>query len=83
MQSNTKVTFSNLGSIDSTTEYKAKDHFIDQTASISLLDILGVPNWVPNKSSLFGPNSLAKMKDITEKNLKPFCDDGPTEFHIL
>jgi len=44
MQSNTKVTFSNLGSIDSTTEYKAKDHFIDQTASISLLDILGVPN---------------------------------------
>lgn len=58
------VTFSGAGALDSAEVHYAIDRYIDQTARISLFDIIGVPTWVPRWSRIFQPNALKRMKDI-------------------
>jgi cytochrome P450 len=77
------VTFSGSGSMDSGPVHKAIDNYIDQTARVSLFDILGVPTWVPRFSRLFGPNSLTKMKDIADESISRRRKSGPKDIPDL
>ncbi|MDB4558837.1 cytochrome P450 [Amylibacter sp.] len=77
------VTFSGSGTMDSGAVHKAIDNYIDQTARVSLFDILGVPTWVPRFSRLFGPNSLTKMKDIADESIARRRESGPKEIPDL
>lgn len=77
------VTFSGSGSMDSGAVHKAIDNYIDQTARVSLFDVLGVPTWVPRPNRLFGPNSLTKMKDIADESITRRRESGPKEIPDL
>lgn len=77
------VTFSGSGTMDSDAVHKAIDNYIDQTARMSLFDVLGVPTWVPRLSRLFGPNSLTKMKDIADQSIARRRESGPKDIPDL
>jgi cytochrome P450 len=64
------VTFSGSGTMDSDAVHHAIDRYIDQTARISLFDIIGVPTWVPRPSRLFQPNALKQMKRIADQSIE-------------
>jgi cytochrome P450 len=64
------VTFSGSGTMGSDTVHHAIDRYIDQTARISLFDIIGVPTWVPRPSRLFQPNALKQMKNIADQSIE-------------
>lgn len=61
------VTFSGSNAMDSVQVHHAIDRYIDQTARISLFDIIGVPTWVPRPSRLFQSNAMKKMKTVADK----------------
>jgi cytochrome P450 len=71
------VTFSGSGRMDSQAVHRAIDAYIDQTARVSLFDILGVPTWVPRWSRLFGPNALGQMKSVADESIKARREAGP------
>ena len=64
------VTFSGSGTMASDEVHHAIDRYIDQTARISLFDIIGVPTWVPRPSRLFQPNALKQMKTVADRAIE-------------
>jgi cytochrome P450 len=64
------VTFSGSGAMGSDAVHKAINHYIDQTARVSLFDILGLPGWIPRPSRIFQPNALKQMKRIANDAIK-------------
>jgi len=58
------VTFSGSGAMGSDAVHNAINRYIDQTARVSLFDILGLPGWIPRPSRIFQPNALKQMKRI-------------------
>jgi cytochrome P450 len=64
------VTFSGSDAMDSAAVHHAIDRYIDQTARVSLFDIIGVPTWVPRPSRLFQPNALKQMKTIADSAIE-------------
>jgi len=60
------VTFSGAGEMAGDEVHKAIDRFIDQSARISLMDVVGIPTWVPRPSRLFGGNPVADMKRVAD-----------------
>lgn len=60
------VTFSGAGEMAGGVVHQAIDRFIDQSARLSLLDIVGIPTWVPRPSRLFGGNPVADMKRVAD-----------------
>jgi len=64
------VTFSGDEGFDRAAIHKAIDSYIDQTAKISLLDILGVPSWVPRPSRLMSSGALKQMKRVADQAIE-------------
>ncbi len=64
------VTFSGSGAMRSDKVHHAIDRYIDQTARISLFDIIGIPTWVPRPSRLFQPNALKQMKSVADRAIE-------------
>ncbi len=60
------VTFSSEGEMAGDDVHQAIDRFIDQSARVSLMDIVGIPTWVPRPSRLFGGNPVADMKRVAD-----------------
>jgi cytochrome P450 len=58
------VTFSGSGAMGSDAVHNAINRYIDETARVSLFDILGLPDWIPRPSRIFQPNALKQMKRI-------------------
>ena len=58
------VTFSGSGAMGSDAVHNAINRYIDQTARVSLFDILGLPDWIPRPSRIFQPNALKQMKRV-------------------
>jgi len=64
------VTFSGSGSMDSESVHRSINAFIDQSARVSLFDVIGVPTWVPRLSRLFGGNPVAEMKAVADQAIE-------------
>ncbi len=64
------VTFSGDEGFDRASIHKAIDNYIDQTARISLFDILGVPGWVPRPSRLMSSGALKQMKQVADRAIE-------------
>ncbi|MBL1437115.1 MAG: cytochrome P450 [Rhodobacteraceae bacterium] len=81
------VTFSGAGEMAGDEVHKAIDRFIDQSARVSLLDVIGVPTWVPRPSRLFGGNPVADMKRVAdaaiEKRRKVGAKEVPDLLDLL
>ena len=70
------VTFSGTGAMDSAEVHHAINRYIDQTARISLFDVIGIPTWVPRPFRLFQPNALKKMKGIADTSIRKRREQG-------
>ncbi|KAB7614830.1 cytochrome P450 [Amylibacter sp. SFDW26] len=70
------VTFSSADTVDSSDIHKAIDNYIEQTAKMSLFDIIGLPTWVPRPSRMFRPNSLKRMQALANEAIQRRKDEG-------
>lgn len=61
------VTLSGGGPINRDAVHGAIDSYIAQIARVSLLDMLGVPGWVPRLSRLGSARVLAQMKSVADR----------------
>ncbi|HHI69483.1 MAG TPA: cytochrome P450, partial [Rhodobacteraceae bacterium] len=77
------VTFSGDKGFDRTAIHKAIDSYIDQTAKISLMDILGVPSWVPRPSRLMSSGALKQMKKVADRAIENRIHAGKREIPDL
>jgi len=81
------VTFSGSGEMAGDDVHEAIDRFIDESARVSLLDIIGIPTWVPRPSRLFGGNPVADMKRVAdaaiEKRRKVGAKEVPDLLDLL
>lgn len=71
------VTFSQGTGFDKAAVHRAINAYIDQTAKLSLFDILGVPTWIPRPARIFGPNSLGRMKAVADRAIETRRTRGP------
>ncbi|WP_039017590.1 cytochrome P450 [Halocynthiibacter namhaensis] len=60
------VTFSADAGFDRDEMHRAIDGYISQAAKLSLMDILGFPDWVPRPGRLFSGNDLKRMKSAAD-----------------
>lgn len=73
------VTFSGSGQVDAEPVHRAIDAYIAQTAKISLLDVLGLPTWIPRPGRLAGPDALLRMKRVAGESIAARRRDGPRD----
>ena len=64
------VTFSDEGSVDSTEVHRAIDAYIANAGKVSILDVLGVPTWVPRPNRMFNPNRLGSMQNAANRTIE-------------
>ncbi len=70
------VTFSGSGTMDGDAVHRSINAFIDQSARVSLFDVIGVPTWVPRLSRLFGGNPVADMKAVADQAIVRRRENG-------
>lgn len=73
------VTFSSGDALDPDVIGDAVSQYIDQVAKLSILDLLGAPDWIPRKASFFGPGSLGRVKGIANRAIRLRENSGPKE----
>lgn len=61
-----EVTFSGDGSFDSSGVHKAIDAYIAEAGKISILDMLGVPDWVPRPGRMMSGHAVGDMKKVAD-----------------
>ncbi|MEP2532127.1 cytochrome P450 [Shimia sp.] len=60
------VTFSGEGSFDSDAVHRSIDAYIAEAGKISLLDMLGLPDWIPRPGRLLSGKVVAQMKQVAD-----------------
>ncbi len=71
------VTLSGGGQIDRDAVHGAIDSYIAQVAKVSLLDMLGVPGWVPRPSRMGSARVLGQMKSVADRAIEDRRAAGP------
>lgn len=61
------VTFSGDGAFDRDVVHHAVNGYIAQAAKVSVLDIIGVPGWVPRPGRILSGQGLRRMKEIADR----------------
>ncbi|WP_126155108.1 cytochrome P450 [Paracoccus haematequi] len=61
------VTLSGDRAFDRDAVHHAIDGYIAQTAKVSLLDVMGLPGWIPRPGRIFSRPGLNRMKDIADR----------------
>ncbi len=77
------VTFSGDENFDRAAVHRAVDNYIDQTAKVSLFDILGIPTWVPRVSRMGSTQAMRDMKTMSDKVIDNRRDKGPGDIPDL
>ena len=71
------VTFSGGERFDRDAVHRAINAYIDQTARVSLLDIVGVPGWVPRLSRMRAAPAMRAMKAMADTAIDHRRGAGP------
>lgn len=61
------VTLSGDRAFDRDAVHHAIDGYIAQTAKVSILDVMGLPGWIPRPGRLFSRPGLTRMKQIADR----------------
>lgn len=61
------VTLSGDRAFDRDAVHHAIDGYIAQTAKVSLLDVMGLPGWIPRPGRMFSRPGLNRMKEIADR----------------
>ncbi|KPA20576.1 putative bifunctional P-450/NADPH-P450 reductase 2 [Shimia sp. SK013] len=65
-----EVTFSGDGSFDADAVHRAIDLYIAEAGKVSLLDMLGIPDWVPRPGRMFSGKAVGKMKAVADEAIE-------------
>lgn len=71
------VTFSGDRSFDRNSVHAAIDTYISEAGKISLLDVLGAPDWVPRPGRLFSGSAMKQMKAVADNAIDARAARGP------
>lgn len=71
------VTFSAEGEMHPEAVQKAIEAYIASTAKLSLLDIIGAPDWIPRPGRLFRPAPLKRMQRLADRAIARRRETGP------
>ncbi len=74
------VTFSGGESFDRAAVHRAIEGYIAKAAKVSLLDLLGVPGWVPRPGRLMAGPAMREMKRIADTAIEARRAAGP---HVI
>jgi cytochrome P450 len=77
------VTFSDGDSVDAGAVHRAIDAYIAQTAKVSLLDIIGVPTWVPRLNRIGSSSAMKDMRRIADASIEERRNAGPRDIPDL
>lgn len=64
------VTFSGSDTFDRQSVHRAIDHYINQPGKISLLDVLGLPDWVPRPARVMSQAAMGEMKEMADRTIE-------------
>ncbi|WP_410216250.1 cytochrome P450 [Paracoccus sp. (in: a-proteobacteria)] len=77
------VTFSGDGMFDRDAVHQSIDAYIAQTAKLSLMDVMGLPAWLPRPGRLFAGPGMTRMKAIADEAIaaraKAASKEGPPD----
>lgn len=73
------VTFSGSSSIDPQAIHNAIDRYIESVAKVSILDILGIPTWIPRPGRILTGNVLNETKDLADRSIEERRASGPRD----
>jgi cytochrome P450 len=77
------VTFSDGDSVDAGAVHRAIDAYIAQTAKVSLLDIIGVPTWIPRLNRIGSSSAMKDMRRIADASFEERRNSGPRDIPDL
>lgn len=72
-----EVTFSGDGSFDQAAVHRAIDAYIAEAGRVSLLDVLGAPDWVPRPGRMVSTAAMSDMKADANKAIEARAARGP------
>lgn len=70
------VTFSGHGGFDRDGVHRAIDAYIADAGKISLLDILGMPDWIPRPGRILSGSGLKQMKRVADEAIESRRETG-------
>ena len=70
------VCFSGESGINRDAVHRAIDAYLSQTAKLSVLDVIGAPNWVPRPGRIFQSDALSALKRIADRAIATRQQDG-------
>lgn len=74
-----EVTFSSGDSLDTEMVGEAVSQYIDRIAKISMLDMMGAPDWIPRPGRVFGPGSLKRVQNVASTAIAHRINHGAKE----
>jgi len=77
------VTFSGEGEFDASAVHTAIDAYIADAGKISILDMLGAPDWVPRPGRMFFGNAVNDMKSVADQAIEARQRRGPRDIPDL
>jgi len=78
-----EVTFSDGDTFDSAAVHSAIDAYISAAGRISLMDMVGVPDWIPRPSRIFGGPAVQQMKQVADQAIEERRARGPSDIPDL
>lgn len=70
------VTFSGGGGFDRALVHDAIEDYLAQAGRVSLLDVLGLPAWIPRPGRVFAGPGLRAMKRVADRAIADRADGG-------
>ncbi|WP_300064187.1 cytochrome P450 [uncultured Roseobacter sp.] len=71
------VTFSDDGSFDRGEIHRAIEDYVADAGRVSLLDVLGAPDWLPRPARLWSAQSMAEMRRSADAAIEARAAQGP------
>lgn len=72
-----EVTFSDDGSFDRDAVHRSIDAYIAEAGRVSLLDVLGAPDWMPRPGRILSTQSMTSMKADADRAIEARAARGP------
>lgn len=74
-----EVTFSSGDALDTEMVGEAVSQYIDRIAKVSMLDMMGAPDWIPRPGRVFGPGSLKRVQQVASRAIAHRNEHGPKD----
>lgn len=71
------VTFSDDGSFDRADIHRAIEDYVAEAGRVSLLDVLGAPDWMPRPARMWSAQSMAEMRRSADASIDARAARGP------